>query len=155
MEDQRVLVNRTPGSPCRADRPLAKGSVATMVCLLFGIGCGDSGQRVAGEMLDGLARSKIAGTRGSMEAIASGLGAYAIDHSGYPATERIEEVMSAMIPAHLRTSIDVDAWGQSLVYRSDGNSYTLSSVGPDGRLGTADDLVMIDGRFTNPPRPDV
>lgn len=131
---------------------MAIGSVAAMVCLLFGAACGDSGQRVAGEMLDGLEGSKITGTRGSMQAIASGLHAYAVDHSGYPETEMIEEVMSALVPAHLRASVDVDAWGQSFAYRGGGSSYTLSSGGPDGRLGTGDDLVMTDGGFTSAPR---
>jgi len=110
-------------------------------------GCGDAGEKAAGEMIGALDRGKITGTRGTMETIAQGLRAYSVDHSGYPEVQTIDALMAELVPAHLRAAVILDAWGHPFSYRSEGDSFTLVSSGQDGTSGTSDDVVMIDGRF--------
>jgi len=39
-------------------------------------------------------------------------------------------------------AIPLDPWGREYVYQSaDGQNYSISSFGPDGQQGTADDIV--------------
>jgi general secretion pathway protein G len=114
------------------------------------LACGDAGERAATEALRSLDRGKVTGTRGNMEAIARALQAYALDHSGYPVDGTFGEAVERLVPAHLRAPIHTDAWGHPFTYRSDGGSFTLASPGPDGRPGTDDDVVMVDGRFVQP-----
>ena len=111
------------------------------------LGCGDSGERAAGQMLDALDRGKITGTKGTMEAIAQGLRTYSVDHSGYPEADSIDALMAELVPAYMRVAVTLDAWGGPISYRGEGDSFTLVSSGQDGNNGTSDDIVMIDGRF--------
>lgn len=125
-------------------RAMAWGAVLLVSAVL---GCGDAGERAAGQMLDALDRGKITGTKGTMETIAQGLRAYSVDHSGYPEADSIEALMAELVPAHLRAAVTLDAWGRPLSYRGEGESFILISSGQDGNSGSSDDIVMIDGRF--------
>lgn len=111
------------------------------------LGCGDSGERAAGQMLDALDRGKITGTKGTMETIAQGLRTYSVDHSGYPEADSIEALMAELVPAYMRVAVTLDAWGGPISYQGEEESFTLVSSGQDGNSGTGDDIVMIDGRF--------
>jgi len=93
-------------------------------------------------------RSRLVRARAMVEAgVAQGLRAYSIDHSGYPEVQTIEALMAELVPAHLRAAVTLDAWGRPFSYRGGGDGFTLISSGQDGASGTADDVVMIDGRF--------
>jgi len=123
-------------------------TVGIAMVLAFAMtGCGDAGEQAAGQMIDALERGKITGTKGTMETIAQGLRAYSVDHSGYPEVQTIEALMAELVPAHLRASVTLDAWGHPFSYRGGSDGFTLVSSGQDGRGGTSDDVVMIDGRF--------
>ena len=129
-----------------AEVPVRAMAWSALLLTLAVLGCGDAGERAAGQMLDALERGKITGTKGTMETIAQGLRAYAVDHSGYPEADSIEALMAELVPAHLRASVTLDAWGRPLSYRGGGGSFTLTSSGQD-RNSSSDDIVMIDGRF--------
>lgn len=128
--------------------PRAGGIAGAAALLAVAVlGCGDAGEQAAGQMLDALEKGKITGTKGTMETIAQGLRAYSVDHSGYPEAQTIDELMAELVPAHMRMAVTLDAWGRPLSYRGEEDSFTLMSSGQDGRGGTGDDIVMIDGRF--------
>ena len=132
------------------------GPTAVMVLLLSTLvppACGRSGEQAAHDVLHALDQGKVIGTRGTMENIGKALTTYSMDHGAYPQGTSIQEAAAALVPAFLPSAVDVDAWGNTLVYQSDGRSFTLGSPGADGRVGSADDMVMTDGRFTQLPAP--
>ncbi len=98
--------------------------------LFLPVGCGRAGEQAAGEVLHALDQGKVVGTKSTMETLGR-----------------------ALAPAFLPSAVTVDAWGNDFVYASGGASFTLTSPGADGRTGTADDIVMTDGRFTQLPSP--
>lgn len=69
--------------------------------------------------------------------IESALGFYFSDHYQYP------ESLSALVPEYI-SEIPEDPWGNPYVYRRPGlggRDYDIVSHGPDGVLGTEDDIT--------------
>lgn len=147
---------RYPGTPGTAGLRFAGSVLAAAGVLLIGIqfGCGDAGEEMAETTLRAIDQGKITGTRGTMEALGRALQAYAVDKSEYPRGGSLADAMEALVPAHLRAPVEIDAWGRAFTYEGDGESYTLTSAGPDGRFGSGDDIVLIDGRFSAAPGAD-
>jgi hypothetical protein len=121
--------------------------------LLLATACGRAGEQAARDVLHAIDQGKLIGTRGTMESIGKALTSYAMDRGGYPQGASIQEATAALVPAFLPSASTVDAWGNTLGYRSDTRSFTLTSPGADGQTGSADDLVMTDGWFTQLPAP--
>ena len=139
---------------CGTDRRVHARVAVVVIGMTLAVaasGCGKSGEEYAVNVTRGLDRGKVTATRGTMETIGRALEAVSFDRGGYPAGTSIQDAMAAIVPAQLRAPVTADAWGQLLLYRSDGRGYTLASPGGDGREGTDDDLVMTDGRFTRIP----
>jgi hypothetical protein len=113
--------------------------------------CGRAGEDASREVLHAIDQGKIAGTKGTMETLGRALAAYAVDKGGYPQGSSILQAAAALVPAFLPSAVTTDTWGNALAYQSDTRSFTLTSPGADGRIGSADDLVMTDGRFTQLP----
>lgn len=128
-------------------------SVLILIAALPAAGCGRAGEDASREVLHAIDQGKIVGTKGTMETLARALSAYAVDKGGYPQGGSIDQAAAALVPAFLPGAVTTDAWGNTLGYRSDTRSFTLTSPGADGRAGSADDLVMTDGRFTQLPAP--
>jgi hypothetical protein len=116
-------------------------------------GCGRTGEQYSRDVLRAVDQGRVTGTRGTMETIGRALSAYAIDRGGYPTGGSVRDMLSALSPGYLPAPQAVDAWGNELHYRSDARGYTLTSSGADGRIGTEDDLVLADGRFSRLPSP--
>ena len=130
----------------RAARVVRRVCAAVLLCL-GSVACGNRGEEAAGEALRALDQGRIAGTRGTMEAIGRALAAYAIDNPGYPEGASLPGAMERLVPRYLPAPIQQDAWGRPFGYASDGATFTLSSRGDDGVAGSGDDLVMVDGEF--------
>ena len=141
-------IGRVPGRGSR----LAVASWLLTVCLPAP-GCGRAGEQAAGEVLHALDQGKVVGTKSTMETLGRALAAYSVDKGGYPQAASIQQGSAALVPAFLPSPVTTDAWGNTLVYQSDGQTFTLTSPGGDGQAGSADDLVMTDGRFTHLPAP--
>jgi hypothetical protein len=118
-----------------------------------GCGGGGAGEQYSRELLHALDQGKVIGTKGNMETLSRALSAYSIDRGGYPPGSTIQQATAALVPAFLPSAVATDAWGNTFDYRSDGRSFTLTAPSADGRAGTDDDLVMVDGRFTHLPAP--
>jgi hypothetical protein len=150
MTHRAARPSRRPG---RIAPPLRSSVPLLVVALLFALACGKAGEKAAQDVLHAIDQGKLIGTRGTMENIGKALTTYAMDRGGYPQGSSIQEVTAALVPAFLPSAETVDAWGNTLLYRSDTRSFTLTSPGADGRAGSADDLVLTDGRFTQLPAP--
>ena len=124
-----------------------------VVALMSVAGCGRAGENAAHEVLHAIDQGKIAGTKGNMETLARGIEASALDRGGYPPGSSIDQATSVLVPTYMPGAVTTDAWGNTLLYQSDGRSFTLTSPGADGRAGSADDVVMTDGQFTQLPAP--
>ena len=137
-------------------KPRRASPVALLVALtaaLIPSACGKTGEQAAHQVLHAIDQGKLIGTRGTMENIGKALTTYSMDRGGYPPGTSIQEATAALVPAFLPSPVTVDAWGNTLAYQSDTKSFTLTSPGADGRIGSADDMVMSDGRFTQLPAP--
>lgn len=98
-----------------------------------------------------------AATRAKMYHLAASLYEYKIKHGAYPVS--LEELRSETA----ETAELVDFWENKLKYKATAelvvdaqvgklpffNQYQLVSPGADGKLGTKDDLVMVDGIISN------
>jgi hypothetical protein len=115
--------------------------------------CGRAGEDYSRQVLHSLDQGKITGTKGTMTTLGRALSAYSVDHGGYPRGATLQDATGALVPAFLPSAVAIDAWNNPLSYVSDGRSYTLTSPGADGTIGSADDLVMVEGRFTKLPSP--
>ena len=81
---------------------------------------------------------------------------YKVDTGYYPTTEQGLEALITPPPdvtnwkgPYLKQKeIPMDPWGNEYVYRSDGESFELFSVGKDGREGTEDDIRTDVGTIT-------
>lgn len=124
-----------------------------VVALAGASGCGRAGENASREVLHAIDQGKVTGTKGTMETLGRALAASSLDRGSYPRGGTIEQATAVLVPAFLPGAVTVDTWGNTLAYQSDGRSFTLTSPGADGRLGTADDLVMTDGQFTRLPAP--
>ena len=60
------------------------------------------------------------------------------------------EGVSALYRARISSAPQIDPWGNEVRYRGEGNSYTLSSAGPDQQWGTKDDIVIENGDLRKP-----
>lgn len=85
-----------------------------------------------------------------MTEAASALGRYQAAVGAFPEGESAEALL-VLIPDYLPEETQRhDAWGQNFVYDSDGNDYTLVSMGADGEEGTRDDIILHTGEFVGP-----
>ena len=91
----------------------------------------------------------IASTMGLMRRLAAALGAYSVAVGGYP-EGRDAAALETLVPKYHDSGKLVDAWGNGLAYRLQGEEYTLTSLGTDGRAGTEDDIILVDARFITP-----
>ncbi|MFN7022557.1 MAG: type II secretion system protein GspG [Phycisphaerales bacterium] len=82
-------------------------------------------------------KARIRATEGSMKTIESALKAYKTDKGSFPNS------LQALVSAKLMDDKFKDAWKRDIEYRSpgaNGRDYSLVSAGPDGQIGTEDDI---------------
>lgn len=71
---------------------------------------------------------------------------YQQEHGEFP--QRMEE----FVPPGDGVDLEHDGWGHAIVYVRTGASYELRAPGPDGKVGTEDDMVATAEQL--PPQPD-
>lgn len=96
---------------------------------------------------------RISQTMQIMRMLAEALESYRQERGGYP------EVTGDALTFELEQEgligteqMPVDGWGNELVYEVHRPEYTLASMGPDGRRGTDDDIILVSGRFVSDDR---
>ena len=98
--------------------------------------------------------------RKSMDALSIALGRYRFHLGDYPTTAEGLEALAAITPQKTgwfgpyTTKIVKDPWGHDYVYerRAEGGHPVLYSRGPDGRMGTTDDIMPDQALFDEPFR---
>ncbi|MBI3951978.1 MAG: type II secretion system protein GspG [Acidobacteria bacterium] len=93
---------------------------------------------------------KIKRTGVDLREVAQALDAYRRDHEVYPQAPTFSALIDALLPTYLSRVIREDYWHQSYVYTPAPNGYRIFSVGPDGKQGTDDDIVIENGELISP-----
>ncbi len=93
---------------------------------------------VTPRLMGNLAKGQIAATRASIKNLETAIDQYQLDHSG-----RLPNSLQEILP-YLRNqkSVPKDSWGMEFSYtpnHADG-SFSIVSAGPDGIMGSADDI---------------
>lgn len=97
------------------------------------------------------ASSKIKAAKAQISAFETQLDIYQLDIGSYPTNEQGLQALRETPPdladpgkwqgPYAKKDIPVDPWSNEYVYELlDSNQYKISSAGPDGQLGTEDDV---------------
>jgi len=94
-----------------------------------------------------LRKEKALRTGADLRTIATALEAYRRANGSYVSAESEAVLMDHLSPAYLGSIIRFDAWSRELSYKGTATTYRLASLGPDGRSGTDDDIVLENGQL--------
>ncbi len=90
---------------------------------------------------------QIQATMESMLELADALASYKAANGDYPVGET-SAGLQVLVPEFLASETSFnDAWQQVFDYESDGDDYTLRSLGADKASGSRDDIILHDGEF--------
>jgi hypothetical protein len=85
---------------------------------------------------------KAARTRADLSNLKAAIESFKKERGRLFPAKNIVELTDALAPRYMPSVIRLDAWGHELVYTTTAQGYRLSSAGPDGKTGTADDIVL-------------
>lgn len=86
--------------------------------------------------------ARITTTRGSIATIEQAVQIFAMKHNG-KLPDSLDELTQGTddAPGLLREAALVDVWGTPFGYSKQGKNFKITSAGPDGEMGTEDDLT--------------
>ena len=103
---------------------------------------GDRRWEKASYILSALEGKRIAATRLQLKEILEAIRRYQQSQGEMPAAANFERLIDVLSPTYLKPVIRIDAWSNGFFYRTSAQgSYDLRSAGPDGAVGTEDDLI--------------
>ena len=85
---------------------------------------------------------RVRQTRHSLERIQEGIRRYQAKQGALPAISDIVKLTDLLFPEYMSEVVRYDAWNNELKVNSAGNNFQLSSAGPDGITGNADDIHL-------------
>lgn len=88
---------------------------------------------------------KTCRVRAELETIATALEAFRREYGSYVEAKTEAALIDYLSPRYLARVIRTDAWHRPYEYEGSRNSYVLRSLGPDGKAGTNDDIVLARG----------
>lgn len=94
------------------------------------------------ELLGAIEAQNAEETHASLEKLAAGLRTYRIRNGSLPVVGDDAYLSDVLHPLFMTDLVRDDAWGGRIVYTAEGDAYELRAPGPDGRTGTADDVVF-------------
>ena len=94
------------------------------------------------QLSDSLNVEKNAAARSDLDLLAKALEHYRSKRGSYVEAKSAAVLVDFLSPLHLNNIIRLDPWRHPYVYEGSRDSFTLRSVGPDGKENTADDLVL-------------
>ncbi|HSF24325.1 MAG TPA: type II secretion system protein GspG [Blastocatellia bacterium] len=92
-------------------------------------------------------KEKALRTTADLRTIATALESFKRERGHYIAADNSTGLIDLLAPRYLPTIIRIDAWSNSLEYRGTTSGYRLSSIGPDGKPATDDDIVIENGQL--------
>ena len=88
---------------------------------------------------------KTSRVRAELETIATALEAFRRERGAYVEAKTEAALIDFLSPRYLARVIRLDAWHRPYEYEGSRESYVLRSLGPDGKSGTSDDVVLAKG----------
>ena len=87
-------------------------------------------------------QEKVVGARAELESIARALEAFRVQRGFYVESKSEAVLIDFLSPHYLSSVIRLDPWRRPYRYEGMRDSFTLSSLGPDGKENTSDDIVV-------------
>lgn len=85
---------------------------------------------------------KIKRTRDLLTALTDAIERYQKEHGYYPKAKDISQLTDLLAPRYMNLVYREDLWKRPLLYLPTPDGYSITSAGPDGRLGNEDDLKV-------------
>lgn len=85
---------------------------------------------------------RVRQTRDDLERLQEGIRKYRAKQGAWPAASDIVKLTDLLFPEYMQEVVRYDAWNHELRVNSVGDSFQLSSAGPDGIAGNADDISL-------------
>lgn len=98
-------------------------------------------------MQTAIRKEKALRTTAELRTVATALEAYHRDGGSYVQADTGSALMDNLAPRYLNSIIRLDAWSREFAYKGTAASYRLTSLGPDGKPGTDDDIVFENGQL--------
>jgi hypothetical protein len=92
-------------------------------------------------------KEKALRTAADLRTLATALEAYRRDNGSYVVADICSVLIDHLAPKYLSSIIRLDAWSHEFDYKGAIASYRLASLGPDGKSGTDDDIVLENGQL--------
>jgi hypothetical protein len=92
-------------------------------------------------------KEKTLRTSADLRTLATALEAFRRDNGSYVQAGTCSALIDNLSPKYLGSVIRLDAWSREFDYKGASGSYRLTSLGPDGKAGTDDDIVFENGRL--------
>ena len=92
-------------------------------------------------------KEKALRTGAELRTIATALAAFRRTNGSYVRADTCAALMDNLAPQYVASIIRLDAWSREFDYKGTAEGYRLASLGPDGKAGTDDDIVLENGRL--------
>jgi hypothetical protein len=92
-------------------------------------------------------KEKTLRTTADLRTLATALEAFQRERGFYVAADTAAALVDHLAPRYMGTVLRLDAWSHEFQYRGTPTAYRLSSLGPDGRPDTGDDIVIENGQL--------
>jgi type II secretion system (T2SS) protein G len=94
-----------------------------------------------------LRKEKTLRTTADMRTLATALEAFRRERGFYVSADTGSALVDNLAPHYLGVVLRLDAWSHEFQYRGSAESYRLTSLGPDGKSDTGDDIVIENGQL--------
>jgi hypothetical protein len=92
-------------------------------------------------------KEKILRTTADMRTLAAALEAFRKERGTYVPAKTGAALVDNLAPAYLDKIVRLDAWSHEFQYDGTEIGYRLTSLGPDGKSGTGDEIVIENGKL--------
>ncbi len=93
---------------------------------------------------------KIRRTISDLREVATALESFRKERGFYPPVATFAAMLDHLVPRYLPRVIREDRWHRPFLYAITPKGYRLESLGPDGRPGTGDEIVIENGEVISP-----
>jgi len=102
------------------------------------------------ELLAAINEGRKRTTAEAMQQIGAGIEKYRSANGNIPSARDIVALTDILYPTYMSMLVREDGWGNSIIFEVSGNTYRLISRGADGRIGTADDIIVQNSQPATP-----
>jgi hypothetical protein len=92
-------------------------------------------------------KEKALRTTADLRALATALESFRRERGFYVTADTGAALVDNLSPRYLTMIIRLDAWSHEFDYKGTATGYRLSSLGPDGKAGTGDEIVVENGQL--------